>query len=456
MINNYLNSLSSKSVWAFTKQTTNYEMAFNATKLFANYCENEDTTSVNIEDYFTQNSAQYGIDTDRHRMLVISQLFGLITKTPFYTRGSQYNKERPTEIFDMIRDCQIGTPIYNKVKTEQLLKLKIHAIIDTANNNEGYNVLPVLFIYKVLKTLKDKYQIESISIDHLYTYVMTCKSYDEVDDAVEYIKNNAPISAKLVKAFKDFSRVLTVIKNNISLFIVEQNTISINPTFDDYFYNNFVTKFDFDALHEQLLRDVDYSYFLYNYQGFEINLIDEPSYRVSTHKSADLQLDEDTDKKEKEYQEKVDKVKESNVNDDVANDAYKVAPVVAIKTQVAMKFERNPLLGKLAIKNAYYTCEYNRQHKTFTSQSTQKPYMEAHHLIPIVFQKAMWDKYHINIDCVENLVSLCPTCHKAFHYGTVDVKREYVEMLFKQIEHKYKAIGFDISLVEIKRCYGVE
>ena len=40
MINNYLNSLSSKSVWAFTKQTTNYEMAFNATKLFANnFCK---------------------------------------------------------------------------------------------------------------------------------------------------------------------------------------------------------------------------------------------------------------------------------------------------------------------------------------------------------------------------------------------------------------------------------
>lgn len=455
MTDNYLNSLNSKSVWAFTKQTTDYEMAFNATKLFSNYCENVDTTIENIEDYFTRNSAQYGIDTDRHRMLVIPQLFGLITKTPFYTRGSQYNKERPTEIFDMIRDSQIGDPIYNKVKTEQLLKLKIHAIIDTANNNDGYNVLPVLFIYKVLRTLKDKYQIVNISIDQLYTYVMTCKGYDEVDNAVELIRTNAPTSAKLVKAFKDFSRVLTVIKNNLSLFIVEQKSISINPAFDEYFYNNFLARFDFDALHEQLLRDVDYSYFLYNYQGFEINLIDEPSYSVTTHKSLDVLEDEDTDKKEKEYQEKVDRVKESNVNDDVADDAYKVAPVIAIKTQVAMKFERNPLLGKLAIKIAYYTCEYDRLHKTFTSQSTQKPYMEAHHFIPIAFQKAMWDKYHINIDCVENLVSLCPTCHKAFHYGTADVKSEYVEMLFKQVEYKYKAINFNIPLAEIKQCYGI-
>ena len=50
MTNNYLDNLNSKSVWAFTKQTTDYEMAFNATKLFANYCENEDTTTENIED----------------------------------------------------------------------------------------------------------------------------------------------------------------------------------------------------------------------------------------------------------------------------------------------------------------------------------------------------------------------------------------------------------------------
>jgi 5-methylcytosine-specific restriction endonuclease McrA len=457
MNNSYLNDLHDKSVWAFTKQTTDFEVAFKATHLFANYCENEDPATENLEDYFTRNAVRYEIGTNRHRMLVISQLFGLITKTPFYSRGSQYNKERPTEIFEMIRDCQVGDSFYNIVKTEQLLKLKIHAIIDTTNNNKGYNILPILFIYKVLKKLKDRYKIKSISIDHLYTYVMTCKSYDEVDNAVEFIRKNAPTDVELVSAFKDFSRVLTVIKNNISLFVVEQNDISINPVFDEYFYNNFVERFDFDALHERLLRDVDYSYFLYNYQGFEINLIDEPQHTKLTHKSKsiDIQLTEDGGDKEKDYQDKVDRVKEGNVNEAVADDAHKFAPAIAIKKQVAMQYERNPLLGKLAIKKADYTCEYDRRHETFISQSTQKPYMEAHHLIPITFQKDMWDKYQINIDCVENLVSLCPTCHKAFHYGTLKVKRDYLKYLFEQVEHKYKAIDFNITLAEIERCYGL-
>lgn len=451
MNNTFLAKLHDKSVWTFTKQTTDYEMAVRGTALFANYCETQNTTSSNIETYFEDHYLDYEIDTNRHRMLVIPQLFGLITKTPFYCRGSQYNKERPTEIFDLIRNEEVGSLFYNQVKTEQIIKLKIHAIIDTANNNEDYNILPVLFIYRVLKTLKDQYHIEKITLDQLYTYVMTCKNYGELDSAVEYIRTNAPIS-QYVAAYKDFSRVLTVIKNNLSLFIVEQNTIYINPLFDNYFTDNFVARFDFDALHEQLLRDVDYSYFLYNYQGFNINLIDNPS--IATIQQRAKKDGDNTP--EDEYQEKVDRVKESNVNDNVADRAYNTAPIVAAKTRVATRFERNPLLGKLAIKNAYYTCEHNRTHVTFTSQNTQKPYMEAHHLIPISYQREMWEKYKINIDCIENLVSLCPNCHKAFHYGTSEVKSLMIDSLFKLVQHKFKSIGFNVTLAEIKACYRIK
>ena len=93
---------------------------------------------------------------------------------------------------------------------------------------------------------------------------------------------------------------------------------------------------------------------------------------------------------------------------------------------------------------------------TFTSKITRKPYMEAHHLVPIAHQKDMWDKYTINIDCIENLVSLCPICHKAFHYGTDEVKNSFIEAVYAKINHKYKAIGFDIDINEIKKCYGIE
>lgn len=459
----YLKSLDEKSVWVFTKQVTDFDTSFLATKLFYEMPENE-----NVEDYFREHHAAYDIGTDRHRALVIPQLFGLITKTPFYQRGGQYNKEKVTEVFDLIKDefasfenqsfeMIQNSDIYNRMKTEQILKIKIHAIIDTANNNSDYHILPVVFIYKVLKELQLKYGISKISIDQLYTYIMTCKSYQQVDQAVEFIKENAPIS-EYVKKYKDASRVLVSIKKNIDLFDVTQKTISINPDFDEYFHNNFILKYDFDELHEQLMRDVDYSYFLYTNQEFNIDLINAPKESemktIQSKKIISAFIDDEDN--ESSYLEKVDAIKEYNVNEDVGNEAYKEAPLLVKKFEVGRRFRVNPLLGKIAIKKAYYCCEKNHDHETFTSNKTNKSYMEAHHLIPVCFQQDIWKKYQINIDCLENLVSLCPNCHKAFHYGTKEVKTKMIESLYEKIIPKYKSINFEISLDEIKSLYNIK
>lgn len=454
MVNNKLNNLTDNSVWLFTKQDTNFDESFKATKLFS---EIDNRENVNIENYFTVNHEKYGINTDRHRMLVIAQLYGLITKTPFYVRGGNYSKEAPTEVFDLYKNLEIGSKEYNTFKTEQLLKIKFHAIIDTANNNKDYNILPIVFIYKVLKILKEKYGINEVSEDLLYTYVLTCKSYQELDDAVEYIRTNSPITA-FVAEYKSRSRVLTFIKNNIKLFNFSNSSISINPKFDNYFNNCFIQKYDFIDLHEQLLRDVDYSYFLYNNQNFNINLIDEPTeeeQEKTGNEKVIISSFIDDDENESDYIEKVDSIDEKNINEDVCNDAYKVEPVAVTNFDKKRRFRTNPLLGKIAIKKSYYQCEENYRHETFISKKTNKSYMEAHHLIPVCFQKMIWEKYHVNIDCVENLLSLCPTCHKAFHYGSNDVKIKMIETAYKICAPKYHAIGLDITLDEIKKLYKI-
>lgn len=448
-----LDSLESNSVWLFTKQDTDFDQSFKAATLFS---EIENKENTNIENYFTQNHSKYGVDTDRHRMLVIPQMYGLITKTPFYVRGGNYAAENATEVFEKNKDLTVGSFEYNVFKTEQLLKIKIHAIIDTTKNNSDYNILPIVFIYKVLKTLKDDFAIDQISIDQLYTYVMTCKSYKEIDEAVAFIKEGAPTSSYVPK-YKSLSRVLTFIKNNINLFIVTTNTISINPTFEHYFYNNFIKKYDFEDLHEQLLRDVDYSYFLHNTQKFNINLIDEPTGEMIPNEPEKITVSSYIDEQEDEndYLDKVDSIDERNINDDVGKDAYKVEPVAVTKFGKKRRFRTNPLLGKIAIKKAYYQCEHDYTHTTFISKKTKKSYMEAHHLIPVCFQQEIWDKYGVNIDCVENLVSLCPTCHKAFHYGSNEVKSALIEDLYKTCAPKYNAIGLNISLEEIKNLYKI-
>ena len=464
----YLRTLNDKSAWVFTKQETDFDVSVLATKLFAEIPNIEET---NVEQYFSEHHNDYEIETDRHRMMVIPQLFGLITKTPFYQRGVQYSKERPTAVFDEFNKLFVdrdGAQVianknrYNELKTEQILKLKIHAIIDTANNNEDYHVLPVIFIYKVLKDLQLKYEINEISIDHLYTYVMTCKNYKELDNAVEYIKDNGPIS-EYVSTYKGNSRILTCIRKNINLFDITSSTISINLDYDEYFYNNFFVKYDFDELNEILLRDVDYSYFLYNVQDFNINLIDNPTTEVVSEKENEVKVVKEVIKVETssvenddDYEIKVDGINENNVNRDVAIGAHKVSPLAIDQTKISKKYKRNPLLGKIAIQNAYYCCERDARHETFISERTKKAFMEAHHLVPVMHQQEIWDKYEINVDCVENIISLCPTCHRAFHNGTKEVRARMIENLYEKLLPRYKSIGFDISVEEIKQLYGIK
>ena len=459
--NEKLRSLSSNSVWLFTKQETDFDESFKAACLFDGIPDRENT---NIEAYFTANHSRYGIRTDRHRILVIPQLFGLITKTPFYAKGPRYNEERPTAVFDALKAAAQRGKEYNIIKTEQVLKLKIHAIIDTADNNMGHAVLPVIFIYRVLKELKEKYHISRVPIDLLYTYVMTCRDYSEAEDAVGYIRENAPAS-EYVGEFKSRSRVLTCIKKNISLFRIDSNYISIDPRFDAYFDKNFMQKFDVEGMHAQLARDVDYAYFLYDLQGFGVDLVGEappsllsaqPLLPLTPTDTAETEEGEDTDDTDDpEYAEKVDGIRETNINEAAGDGAYAVAPAEAARTETGKGYRTNPLLGKIAIKKAGYRCEADGSHETFLSKKSGQKYTEAHHLVPACHQKEMWERYHVNIDCVENLVSLCPTCHKAIHYGTKEVQRAMIAGLYARRAPKFREIGLNISLDDLFRLYRV-
>ena len=91
-----LNELDDNSIWIFTKQETDFDEAFKSAKLFD---EIPDIENTNVEEYFLANHARYGIVTNVHRALVISQLYGLITKTPFFTRGGQYKSEKNNRCF---------------------------------------------------------------------------------------------------------------------------------------------------------------------------------------------------------------------------------------------------------------------------------------------------------------------------------------------------------------------
>lgn len=140
---------------------------------------------------------------------------------------------------------------------------------------------------------------------------------------------------------------------------------------------------------------------------------------------------------------------ESNLyNDETLLVAENRQPVIEA-SQVQNRVRKDPRIAKTYLRKMNYVCQHNFNHKSFTSNSTKENYVEAHHLIPI---KAQID-YNINLDRSENLVSLCPICHKEIHLGISFRVKLIVSRLLEIKENDLRSVGLDISLNELFYSY---
>ena len=110
--------------------------------------------------------------------------------------------------------------------------------------------------------------------------------------------------------------------------------------------------------------------------------------------------------------------------------------------------DRNLALERIKIEN--YQCEYNSAHSLFNSRHTHRPYLEAHHLIPMALQKVIPNK----LDTLVNIFSLCPYCHRAIHHADSELTRD----LIVRLTHKRPEIlaTMNITPTDLFRFYSVE
>lgn len=118
---------------------------------------------------------------------------------------------------------------------------------------------------------------------------------------------------------------------------------------------------------------------------------------------------------------------------------------------------KNVRVRDKAMRKASYRCEYDDRHQTFQT-SNGLPYMEGHHLIPCTptNTRIFFKKSGVNIDCEENIVCLCPTCHRRVHFGSKEEKETILRKLWESRVDVLKDIGLDITFDDLLNLYSRE
>jgi len=117
------------------------------------------------------------------------------------------------------------------------------------------------------------------------------------------------------------------------------------------------------------------------------------------------------------------------------------------------RWPRDADIAAEAKDNAMYCCEFDRSHTTFVHKKSKKQYVEAHHLIPMQFQNDFSD---VSIDVPENIISLCPTCHRAFHSSDNIYRKKLINFFYnkrKDILYENREILIDID--KLYKYYGL-
>ncbi len=108
---------------------------------------------------------------------------------------------------------------------------------------------------------------------------------------------------------------------------------------------------------------------------------------------------------------------------------------------------------KKAIKRmelASFQCEHDSNHSLFLSRATKKPYLEAHHLIPMSLQK----NTKTPLDTLDNIFCLCPHCHRAIHHAKKTTTKDIIDNLVGKRPDVLNILSNNIG--DIYNYYSVE
>ncbi len=123
----------------------------------------------------------------------------------------------------------------------------------------------------------------------------------------------------------------------------------------------------------------------------------------------------------------------------------------AVSYKQKQQYPRSRRVNALAKSIAKYKCEYNQAHITFESGVSGNDFVEGHHLIPIEAQS----QFENSLDVPENIISLCPNCHRAIHNATVTLRNEMIKHLYTIRIPLLEKRGLKVQLNDLQNLYQV-
>lgn len=106
-------------------------------------------------------------------------------------------------------------------------------------------------------------------------------------------------------------------------------------------------------------------------------------------------------------------------------------------------------IRETVFKNSDYKCFFDKSHKTFFRiNGTQ--FMEGHHIVPMRAQK---DFKNVNIDRVENILCICPNCHRKIHLSLEDEKKQLLRKVYEAKKKDLSTAKLNISFNDLYKRY---
>ncbi len=126
-------------------------------------------------------------------------------------------------------------------------------------------------------------------------------------------------------------------------------------------------------------------------------------------------------------------------------------PVPMLKvTGGKLAYVRNPSVAARALQDAGFVCELDAEHWTFESRASSRPYVEAHHLVPMSKQHL----FDVSLDVTANIVCLCATCHRLLHFGKPTARNTSIKKLYKVRSKVLSAREIKVKANELLNYYS--